>query len=47
MGRNFYTQVGVIRGDDQFIIRGVNGRDVVNTNLNSIEESYKSTFRDY
>jgi len=47
MGRNFYTKVGIIRKDGQFIIRGVNGKDVVNTDLNSMEDSYKSTFRDY
>ena len=48
MGQNLYIQVGMIRGDDRFIVRSVDGsKEVVNTDLNSMEDSYKSTFKDY
>ena len=47
MSVNLYTQVGVIREDEQFIVRGIEGTDVINTNLNLMEKSYKSTFKDY
>lgn len=47
MHGNQFKQVGTIRRDNRVVIRGANGKEVVNTDLNLIEESYKSTFRDY
>jgi phosphoribosylformylglycinamidine synthase len=46
MGRNMFAMVGKVRGDNQFRVtrRGVR---VVDTDVDKMAESYKSTFRDY
>lgn len=47
MEGNQFVQIGEVRGDDKFVVKGVSGKDVVDTNLNSMERSYKATFKDY
>ena len=47
MQGNQFAQIGTIREDERFVVRGTHGRNVINTDLNSMEESYKSTFKDY
>jgi len=46
MGQNMVAMVGRIRGDNQFRITQ-KGRKVVDTTIDRMTESYKSTFRDY
>ena len=46
MGQNMVAMVGKIRGDNQFRITQ-KGRKVVDTTIDRMTESYKSTFRDY
>ena len=46
MGQNMYKIVGRVRGDNQFkITKG--GERVVETTVDKMTESYKSTFKDY
>ena len=47
MQGNIFSQIGTTIGDDHFIIKNKDGKDIVNTNLNLMLESYKSTFRGY
>jgi phosphoribosylformylglycinamidine synthase len=46
MGQNVFIRVGEVRGDNQFRIMR-EGVRVVNTTVDKMTESYKSTFRDY
>jgi len=46
MGRSMCSQVGVIRGDNQFIIKE-GDREVVRTTVDDLADSYKATFKDY
>ncbi|MDP4039259.1 MAG: AIR synthase-related protein [Candidatus Pacearchaeota archaeon] len=41
------ARIGVIRADDRFIIDGRRGKVVVETSINDMLNSYKSTFRSY
>ncbi len=47
MHGNAFTQVGIVRGDDKFVIRGIYGTEIVRTDVTALERSYKSTFEDY
>jgi phosphoribosylformylglycinamidine synthase len=46
MGQNMYAMVGKVRGDNQFRITQ-KGKNVVDTTIGKMTESYKSTFKDY
>ena len=46
MGQNMFAVVGKIRGDNQFRITQ-KGKPVIDTTVDKISESYKSTFKDY
>lgn len=41
------SRIGTVRADDQFLIRGLDGRNLVNTTVPQLLNSYKSTFKDY
>ena len=47
MEGNRVARIGSIRSDDKFIIYGRKGKAVVETNVNQLLNSYKSTFRGY
>lgn len=47
MNGSAYAEIGVIRADDRFVINGVKGGTVVDTNVNALADSSKSTFKDY
>lgn len=46
MGRNMVKVVGRVTGDNQFRITN-KGRNIVDTTIDKLTDSYKSTFRDY
>jgi len=41
------SNIGVVRNDDEFNIKGLTGEIVVNNTVKELEESYKKTFRNY
>jgi len=47
MQGNVFAEVGKITGDGNFVVNGVKGRKVINTNIGAMLDSYKSTFKDY
>ena len=47
MAGNRIAKIGTVRNDDKFIIDGRRGKVVVETNVNDLLSSYKSTFRGY
>jgi phosphoribosylformylglycinamidine synthase len=46
MEGNPVAQIGKIT-NDKFIINGKNGNEIISTTTNKLNDSYKSTFRDY
>ncbi len=45
-----YSEIGRVRGDNRFIVTGFSGQSsktVVDTTIDKMTESYKSTFKDY
>ncbi len=46
MGQNTYALVGKVRADNKFIIKE-GGRNIVDTTVDKLTESYKSTFQDF
>src|SRR3990167_1251163 len=45
-----YSEVGRVRGDNRFVVTGFSGQSrktVLNTTVDRMTESYKSTFKDY
>ncbi len=44
MKGNAFAQIGSITGNDSFIIKGKGEKEIVNTNINSMMESYKNAF---
>ncbi|MFZ3077681.1 MAG: phosphoribosylformylglycinamidine synthase subunit PurL [Candidatus Aenigmatarchaeota archaeon] len=44
MEGNAFAQIGIIKADDSFIIKGKGGKEIVSTNLNSMLQSHKNTF---
>ena len=46
MGRNIYSQIGTVRSDNTFTIRNLNN-PIVNTTVDKLLQSYKSTFKGY
>ena len=47
MQGNSFSQIGTMKKDNLFTIRGIEGKKIINTDLDSMLESYKSTFRGY
>jgi len=47
MKRNSFAQIGITTQENKFIIKGKEGKKVINTTINSALESYKATFKDY
>jgi len=45
IGKNgsVYSLIGKVRDDDKFVLKGKNG-DIVNTDVETLSKSYKSTF---
>ncbi|MDD5181879.1 MAG: AIR synthase-related protein [Candidatus Nanoarchaeia archaeon] len=41
------AEVGTVRGDNRFIIRGIDDKEIVSTTVDSLLKSYKSTFEGY
>ena len=41
------AEVGTVRGDSRFIITGTHGKEIVDTSVDSLLKSYKSTFKGY
>ena len=44
---NVFAKIGIVRGDNSFIIKGTDGDKIVDTNVDLMLEFYKSTFKDY
>jgi hypothetical protein len=45
-----YSEVGRVRGDNRFVVTGFSGQSsktVLDTTVDRMTESYKSTFKDY
>lgn len=47
MKNNSIAQIGEVTQNDDFIINGLKGKEVVKTNIKSMLDSYKSTFKEY
>jgi len=50
MGENIYKLVGKVRGDNKFVVAGFFGQSsttVVDTTVEELTQSYKSTFKEY
>lgn len=47
MHGNPFAQIGIVRGDGKFIIKGRAGKTIINTNISDMLKSYKSTFGGY
>ena len=47
MGENYFKQIGIIRDDNKFTIKGTEGNNIVDTTIDSLLDSYKSTFKEY
>lgn len=42
-----YCQIGKVENNDKFEITGIDGNNIINTNINQLEKSYKQTLKDY
>ena len=47
MKGNAFAQIGMITKEEDFAIKGKNGKEIVKTTLDSMLEPYKSTFKEY
>jgi len=47
MGNNAYTKIGTVRKDNKFIVSGRDGKRIINTTIDDISKSYKSTFKEF
>ena len=47
MKGNIFANIGTVGKDNAFIIKGMNGNIIINTNTDSMLNSYKSTFKNY
>jgi phosphoribosylformylglycinamidine synthase len=47
MGENYFRQIGIIRDDSRFTIEGSEGGKIVDTTIDNLLDSYKSTFKEY
>jgi len=41
------SRLGTVRTDDKFIVKGMDGKRIIGTSVNTLLHSYKSTFRGY
>lgn len=44
---NALAQIGAITGNGSFVIKGKDGKEIVNTNINSMADSHKNTFKGF
>ncbi|MBD3330667.1 phosphoribosylformylglycinamidine synthase [Candidatus Peregrinibacteria bacterium] len=42
-----FAQIGTITEDQNFIIKGFNGENIIKSNVKTLEEYYKKTFKDF
>jgi hypothetical protein len=47
MQGNSFSQIGIMKEDTSFNIKGLYNQSIINTTIDSMLESYKSTFRGY
>ena len=47
IGNNSFAQIGVVMDNDSFLIKGRDGKTIVDTSVDSLLDSYKSRFRGY
>ncbi|MCL4387118.1 MAG: AIR synthase-related protein [Patescibacteria group bacterium] len=45
-GVPFYL-IGKVRNDDQFVIKGLKGKEIINSKINNLEKAYKETLKNY
>lgn len=43
----FFVQIGQITDNQKFTIKGLNEKEIINTDISNLEKSYKKTFKDY
>jgi phosphoribosylformylglycinamidine synthase II len=44
---NLLLQIGTVTKEQNLIVKGLQGKEIVNVNLKTITESYRKTFKDY
>jgi len=47
MNGNSICQIGKVVNGDSFVVKGRDGKEIINTNVNSLLQSYRSTFEDF
>ncbi len=42
-----FAQIGKINNDENFTVKGLNGKEIIKTNIKTLDENYRKTFKDY